>query len=272
MTLKPKRISCSSTDRYVTRKFNMLYGDELEKVLDGISGYDELRSIIRKCADINARNGKEAQFKMNRYTHESMRDMYSVPTLLGLNTFLPAQKKEWVAVYDLMPLHFIALASLLGISREECKNKVMKELKKNKISFKQYLYWLEGYTDPPDRFNVAKLLINISTSYFNLELKAKEANVSVTKYVCMYISKFNENLFEKFVHDGQNNWREVIIQSVSINILIVAGSKVHKFEPMILNMGRHRVEIEPNIYKIGSFNKEISKLFLKRGEMYDKCV
>lgn len=272
MTLKPRRISCSSTDRYVTRKFNMLYGDALEKVVDEISEDEELMNIVRKCADINARNGKEAQFKMDRYTHESMRDMYSVPTLLGLNTFLTAQKKEWIAVYDLMPLHFIALASLLGIPREECKKRVMRELKKHKVSFKQYLYWLEGYSDPPEGFNVSKLLLNISTSYINLELKAKEANVSVAKYVHLYLSKFNENLFEEFVHDGPNNWREIIIQSVSMNILTVAGSKVHKFEPIVLNMGRHKVEIEPEIYKIGSFNKEISKSFLKRGEMYDKCI
>lgn len=260
----------SSTDRFPGRKFSTS--------LEGIKGsftrmyeYNTdsvyLLDKVLKCYDIHETYGSN---KFNRYKGSLKKDVYYLPTLLGLNESIRECHQKYLAVYDMSKVHAVAMASLLGESPTRVKVKLEEYLDLKGITFVKYLnYIVNGVNSDifSKGFSIFELVNYISNSYLNLKRIADSKKLSVVEMIRRYIIKYNEVVFNNFMNMMELKGRNVLVQSVGLDTLIISGPSKLEFEDLKFISYKNSYTVRPEIFDVDDFNEEVPKYYLNREEV-----
>lgn len=257
----------SATDRFPQRKFQVSMEsikDKFGELYDYNSDSVYLLDKVMKCYNLNVTYGSN---KFNRYSGELRKDVYYLPTMLGLNESIKECHQKWLAVYDLSKLHTVALGALLGESPSRVTSVLENYLALKGISFSKYLnYVINGIqSDILDLgFNLFELLNLMSNSYLNLEKIADSRNLSVLELIRLYLIKFNSVAFEDFMGYMESLERGILVQSVGLDTLVISAQKESAFEDLSFISYKNRYYLKPEIFEINEFNKLVPMYYLNR--------
>lgn len=257
----------SSTDRFPGRKFS----SSMEGIKNKFTEMYEynpdsiyLLNKVLKCYNVNKTYGSN---KFDRYMSTLKKDIYALPTLLGLNESIKECHQQYVAVYDMSKLHTVVLSVLLGESPRRVKVRLEEYLKSKGIDFTKYLnYIINGInSDVIEKgFSTFEMVNYVSNSYLNLKRIADSKKVSVTELIRLYIIKYNEVVFNKFMSEMEEKNKNVLVQSVGLDILIISGGSKLDFDDLRFVTYKNAYKLSAEIIDVNDFNKEVPKYYLNR--------
>lgn len=257
----------SSTDRFPCRKFSTSKEGIAEKFSSMLEVDEDSIYLLEKvlqCYDIHATYGSN---KFDRYTSSMKKDVYYLPTLLGLNESIKECHQKYVGVYDMSKLHTVILSVLVGESPQAITGRLTEYLDSLDIHFSEYLnYIINGVASNIFKkgFRMFDLINSISNSYLNIKRYADSHKLSVEEFVRAYIVKYNEVLFNEFMNWMEEKSKSVLVQSVGLDTLVISAPNVSEFEPLTFEVYKNSYTLEPEVFDVNDFNTEIPNYYLNR--------
>lgn len=257
----------SSTDRFPCRKFSV----NSEMINELFTKVDEdsihLMDKVLKCFNMYNIYGDS---KFNRYQSNMKKDVYYLPTLLGLNDSICECHQKYLGVYDMSKVHSIMLSVLVGESPSAVETRLKEYLDGKGISMTQYLnYIINGVKSDIFKkgFKVFDMLNHISNSYLNLKRLADMNQISVEELIRSFIVKYNEDLFDSFMKQIESDNKGVLVQSIGLDTLLLSGPNIDALKSLEFKVYKNSYTVKPEIFETKEFNSEVYKYYLKRGEL-----